>query len=97
MGQARAPWRRNRTGGGRRRQWVRTLSNATTIAAGPAAFAAASGQPTAEWAFGAVLLTGIVLAFAQYGRGYQRASLMLLGCAALGFVAGDAAWPRLLS
>ena len=97
MGQARAPWRRNRTGGGRRRQWVRTLSNATALAAGPAAFAAASGQPTAEWAFGTVLLAGIVIAFLQRGYGYQRAMFVLLGCAALGFIVGDAAWPRLLS
>ena len=33
---------------------------------------------------------GVVLAFAQYGRGYRRAMLVLLGCATLGFLGGKA-------
>lgn len=76
---------------------LRTLSNATAIIAFPAAFAGASGHPVAQTAFGAVLLTGIVLAFLQYGRGYNRAMLVHLGCTAVGFGAGNFAWPALLA
>ena len=96
MRQAHTPWKRTRYRGGRRLQGLRRTSKALSLAALPAAFAAASGQPIAEWAFGAILLAGIVIAFLQRGYGYQRTMFVLLGCAALGFVAGDAAWPRLL-
>ena len=97
MRQRRTPWRRGRYQGGQRLQRLRRVSKAISIAVLPAAFAAASGQPIAEWTFGAVLLAGIVLAFLQRGYGYQRTMFVLLGCAALGFVAGDAAWPVMLS
>ena len=39
---------------------------------------------------------GVVLAFAQYGRGYRRAMLLLLGCATLGFLGGKTVWPLVL-
>lgn len=76
---------------------LRTLSNATAIIALPVAFAGASGHPVAQTAFGAVLPTGNVLAFLQYGRGYNRAMLVHLGCTAVGFGAGNFAWPALLA
>ena len=79
----------------------RRLSRASSTRAGLAWSTTSSavpfGQPIAEWAFGAVLLAGFVLAFLQRGDGYQRTMFVLLGCAALGFVAGDAAWPVLLT
>ena len=66
------------------------------MAAVPAGFGAASGHPTAEYIMLGVGLTGVVLAFAQYGRGYRRAMFLLLGCATLGFVGGKTVWPLVL-
>ena len=38
-----------------------------------------------------------VFAFLQYGRGYNRAMLVHLGCTAFGFGSGNFAWPALLA
>ena len=72
------------------------MSDAMSIAAVPAGFGAASGHPTGDYIMLGVGFAGVALAFAQYGRGYRRATLLLLGCATLGFLGGKIVWPLLL-
>ena len=72
------------------------MSDAISMAAVPAGFGAVSGHPTADYIMLGVGFAGVVLAFAQYGRGYRRAMLLLLGCATLGFLGGKAVWPLVL-
>ena len=72
----------------------RTMQRGTTKRA--MCTGAASGHPTAEYIMLGVGFAGVVLALGQYGRGYRRAMLLLLGCATFGFLGGKAVWPLVL-
>ena len=64
------------------------MSDTVAFLAFPTAFALAMGWPGGEVAAGVVVVGGLVLALLQYGRGYRRASVLVVASAVLGLLAG---------
>lgn len=85
--------RRNPRRLGTRTNVLRRVSDAIAVAAGVAGFTMGSGHPIAAAATGSLVLRGAILALLQYGRGYRRASLILVAATLAGVMAGHALWP----
>ena len=78
--------------GARRTNLLRRTSDAIALATGIAALAWHSGHPLAQPVAGTLLLVGLILALLQYGRGYRRATGLLIGAALAGVMASHLLW-----
>ena len=69
------------------------MSDGIAIGAAIAAIATGSGHPIAEATMGILFVGGLILALLQYGRGYRRATWLLIAATLAGVMAGHALWP----
>ena len=79
---------------GRRTNLLRRVSDGIAIGAAIAASTAGSGHPIAEATMGILFVGGLILALLQYGRGYRRATWLLIAATLAGVMAGHALWPN---